>query len=124
MNILDEITKKLIEAKRLIVFGGAQTSGKNMLGKNFQLERIRQAAVKNNWEEVDHQVTNRMVSFCRGNGKKDRINIYYTTMTVGTVITHPKKGRTQLFRRNVSFKEIEQLFENPRNHTNKGYYQL
>jgi len=32
-------------------------------------------------------------------GDPARINIYITKMTVSTCINHPKKGRTQLFRK-------------------------
>lgn len=52
-----------------------------------------------------------------------RINIYYTKGTVGTALDHPTKGKTQLFRKNVTYKQLEKLFINPRQHTGKGYYQ-
>lgn len=51
-----------------------------------------------------------------------RINVYLTTRTVATCLNHPKKGKTQLFRRNVSEAQLKQLFNNPRSHTGKGYY--
>lgn len=53
----------------------------------------------------------------------EQINVYYTKMTVGTCVTHPIKGKTQLFRRNVTIKELEKIFANPRVHTGKGYYE-
>lgn len=61
-----------------------------------------------------------MLSFTKGNA---RINVYPTKMTVGTVISHPFKGRTQLHRKNVSEEELVKIFKNPRQHTGKGYYQ-
>ncbi len=67
-----------------------------------------------------HQPENVMISFFKG---ESRINIYYTTMTVATCINHPSKGKTQLFRRNVSSKQLIKIFENPRVHTYKGYYE-
>lgn len=49
-----------------------------------------------------------------------RINFYLSTGTVGSSLDHPKKGKTQLFRRKVT--EYSALFDNPRLHTGKGYY--
>ncbi len=51
-----------------------------------------------------------------------RINVYWGRMTVGTCLFHPKLGRTQLFRRNVTPEQLAKIFENPRTHTGKGYY--
>ena len=68
----------------------------------------------------DWQANTGTIIFTNGNVK---IVVYLTTMTVATCIKHPKKGKTQLFRRNVSFDELEKLFKNPRTHTGKGYYE-
>ena len=35
---------------------------------------------------------------------------------------HHKRGKTQLFRRKQSMKDLERIFKNIREHTNKGYY--
>lgn len=51
-----------------------------------------------------------------------QVNVYYSKMTVGTALHHPKRGATQLFRRCVSLNELERIFKNPRIHTGKGYY--
>ena len=56
--------------------------------------------------------------------KGTRINIWYAkngTFTVGTALEHPRQGKTQLFRRNVSPKLLERILDYPRVHTNKGY---
>jgi len=50
-----------------------------------------------------------------------RINVYYTTRTIGTALTHPSQGATQLFRRNCTTEELVNIFENPRVHTGRGY---
>ena len=71
------------------------------------------------WKEIDHQEKNRMVSFRRDG---TRINVYYSKMTVGTCLKHPTKGFTQLFRRNVTEKMLEKIFNYPRVHTDRGYY--
>lgn len=56
--------------------------------------------------------------------KKDNntITIWHSTMTVRTVINHPKQGKTQLFRKNCTINDIREIFKNPRVHTGKGYY--
>lgn len=51
-----------------------------------------------------------------------QVNIYYSTRTVGTALKHPIKGKTQLFRRHCSLGALEQILDNPRVHTGKGYY--
>lgn len=70
--------------------------------------------------QIDYQEKQGMVSYTSG---ACRINIYMSKMTVATCLDHPKKGKTQLFRRNVNFAELEKIFANPRVHTNKGYTQ-
>lgn len=69
---------------------------------------------------IDFQETIGMISFA----KKDvRINVYLSKMTVATCLTHPKRGATQLFRKNVDLKMMKEIFRNPRIHTGEGYYQ-
>lgn len=84
------------------------------------LAQSRGFAFELGWEEIDHQEKIKMVSFRK---KGTRINIYYGTGTVGTCLAHPKKGKTQLFRRHCSLYEIVEIFKNPRIHTKKGYRQ-
>ena len=50
-----------------------------------------------------------------------QINVYTTRMTVGTCLEHPKKGKTQMFRKNVSLELLDRIFKNPRVHTQAGY---
>ena len=85
-----------------------------------KLNDINKLAAKYAWRFVKWQEDIKMLSF-----KKDdeRINVYTTTMTVATCVHHPKKGKTQLFRRGVSLVELDKIFSNPRTHTEKGYYQ-
>ena len=49
-----------------------------------------------------------------------RLNFYLSTGTVGSCVDHPKKGKTQLFRKYLE--NPMSLFDNPRQHTGKGYY--
>ena len=51
-----------------------------------------------------------------------KIHVYLKTGTVATCLDHPSSGKTQLFRRNNSIRDIEDIFENPRQHTGRGYY--
>jgi hypothetical protein len=87
------------------------------------LSKIQSIAISNGWKVIDHQQNIGMISFHKVfNGDYARINIYYTKMTVATCINHPKKGKTQLFRKNVNLKLLDKIFKNPRQHTGMGYY--
>lgn len=50
------------------------------------------------------------------------INFYCTSFTITTELNHPKKGKTQLHRRNLTTMEVREIFKNPRKHTGQGYY--
>lgn len=56
------------------------------------------------------------------NSDVNNIIVYPTTKTVSTSLIHPKKGKTQLYRKKVDFVTLNKIFSNPRVHTNKGYY--
>jgi hypothetical protein len=84
-----------------------------------KIEVIRKLAENCDYKEIALQQNPPLISFSKGD---IRINVYHTTMSVGTCLKHPKKGKTQLFRKNVSMKQLEVLFKNPRVHTGKGYY--
>ncbi len=86
-------------------------------------EEIIELAENHGWQLIDHQTNIKMLSFYKLiSGSHSKINVYYSKMTVGTIISHPKKGRTQLFRRHITMSELDQLFIKPRKHTKKGYY--
>lgn len=84
------------------------------------INKIKKLAEENKWEFLCFQENIGMLSFWKN--QNDRINIYITTMTVGTCVKHPKKGKTQLFRKYVDMKQLNEIFKNPRKHTGKGYY--
>jgi len=74
------------------------------------------------WKLHDIQKNIGMISFVKIIGNDPaRINIYTTKMTVATCINHPRKGKTQLFRKKVSIELMAKIFENPRTHTHIGY---
>ena len=80
---------------------------------------VHQTAQSYGYKEVCHNEVSRMLSFQK---ESIRINVYYTTGTVGTCLNHPRSGKTQLFRRNVSKSSLQAIFANPRVHTGDGYY--
>lgn len=80
---------------------------------------IRKIARREGWEIIDDQTNIFMLGFVRG---IERINVYYSKMTVATCINHPTKGRTQLFRKGVNMDLLKKLFVDPRYHTDMGYY--
>lgn len=84
------------------------------------LSKIDNIALSLGWTIIDYQRKIEMASW-RKEGM--RINVYLTTMSVATCLNHPKKGKTQLFRRDVNLKTLEAIFKNPRQHTGKGYYE-
>lgn len=71
------------------------------------------------WKDPFHNQDSYLISMFKDGM---RINVYYTTMTVGTCLKHPVKGKTQLFRRGVTMSQLKKIFQNPRVHTYKGYY--
>ena len=83
----------------------------------------RKYAKKYGWEERQYNENNKVIAFHRKlSDTLIRINIFYTTMTVGTALNHKKMGKTQLFRKNVTKELLKELFQNPRTHTGGGYY--
>lgn len=86
---------------------------------DFRLREITRIAYLYEWKFARYQKDIEMLSFIR---EQARINIYLTTMTVATAIHHPFKGKTQLFRRDVSFGLLKAIMRYPRVHTKKGYY--
>ena len=85
----------------------------------MQISKIKTLASKYKWVEILPRKNPAMISFAREN---ERINVFHTTGTVATIINHPTGKRTQLFRRNIDFKELATIFDRPRTHTGKGYF--
>jgi hypothetical protein len=82
-------------------------------------ETIDEIAKKHDYNCISYQENIGMVSYSDGS---TRINVYMTKMTVATCLNHPTKGPTQLFRKNVDVKQLDEIFAYPRKHTGKGYY--
>lgn len=83
------------------------------------IETIDKIASDNYFNRIDYQENIGLISYSDGS---TRINVYLSKMTVSTCLNHPKKGKTQLFRKNVTKEMLSQIFEYPRKHTGKGYY--
>eukprot|EP00933_Yihiella_yeosuensis_P005859 TRINITY_DN110459_c0_g1_i1.p1 TRINITY_DN110459_c0_g1~~TRINITY_DN110459_c0_g1_i1.p1 ORF type:complete len:417 (-),score=56.68 TRINITY_DN110459_c0_g1_i1:67-1317(-) len=84
--------------------------------------RVRSTATRCGLQEVQFSTSSRVIAFKTWDGM--RINVYYTTGTVGTCLEHPRQGKTQLFRRNVDYNMLENIFRNPRIHTDLGYHEV
>lgn len=71
---------------------------------------IIRLALDNGWEVLDTSNSPGMISF-----KRDyyRMNVYFTTMTVGVQFKKPGKPAGQFFRKKVSKKQLKLLFVNP-----------
>lgn len=111
-----------------------KTTGEVLRGAGVEDKKAYAAAdlaVQHGWQLLDIQENIKMVRFMKaGNGDVTKINIYYggkggkrDLYTVATALNHPHKGKTQLFRKHITKRELEELLKNPRAHTRKGYYQ-
>jgi hypothetical protein len=89
---------------------------------SLDLSEVRRAAREERLGEVYHNEQSRVVSFVFAGEEAVRVNVYWTTGTVGTCLDHPRQGKTQLFRRNVSMQQLRQIFGHPRVHTGAGYH--
>lgn len=83
------------------------------------IDKMTLVGIENGWEFKKYDNNTGMISFIKVGG--ERVNIYLTTMTVVTAINHPKKGKNQLYRKNLSYNQVVEILKNPRTHTGKGY---
>lgn len=82
--------------------------------------KLRALAKEHGWDELDHQPEHYLLSFTKdkvGQVGKVRLNIWYSTGTVGTAMNHPKHGPTQLYRKHCDYDRIAKIMANPRVHT-------
>ncbi|CAD7926944.1 unnamed protein product [Amoebophrya sp. A120] len=87
----------------------------------LDLSKVRDIAREERATEVQYTPASRLVAFVT-RGYRSRVNVWYTTGTVGTYIDHPRQGRTQLFRRQVTLGVLREIFRDPRVHTGLGYH--
>ena len=102
---------------------GANAQVEHARALGFCVPDVRHLALRYDWVEVQHNESSRVIAFTKDcSGAPARISVYYTTGCVGSVIQHPKHvSRTQMFRRDCTLEELEEIFSNPRVHTGKGY---
>lgn len=88
-----------------------------------EVKKVEKIAKKFEWRSIESKDPY-MISFAKEVEEFTvRINVWFGRrgVTLGTYLKHPKQGRTQLFRRWCDDKTIEEVFNNPRVHTGKGY---
>ena len=88
----------------------------------LNLDEVRRIARNEGCALISYSKESRVISFRKGGSLIVRINVFWTTGTVGTCLDHPRQGKTQLFRRNVDLSTLREIFKNPREHTGSGYY--
>jgi hypothetical protein len=88
----------------------------------FDLDMVRELAYEHELEEIQFNPQSRVIGFL---GYTDdgvvRINVYYSTGTVGTALDHPVQGPTQLFRRRCTVGDLYSIMSDPRWHSGRGY---
>jgi hypothetical protein len=85
----------------------------------MDLSQLRITASCYGAEEIYFNDVSKIISF---QIEYARVNVYYSTATVGTCLDHPVTGKTQLFRRNQTISMMASIFEDPRVHTGVGYF--
>lgn len=123
--ILDKVQQNIMEIRTGLaivsdgcygVYEQSDSSSEDFSLNERDLDRL---ASMFGYEKLDTSSSNApMASYRRG---AVRLNFWLTTGTVGSYLEHPRKGKTQLFRREVDINEARDIFENPRIHTGKGY---
>lgn len=93
-----------------------------LTGLTDRIDHLVFAAETNGWHVVQVDLKTYMIGFKKDDKEYTRINVYVTKSTFVTQLKHPKKGKGQLFRRNVWEENYDKLFANPRAHTGRGYY--
>jgi hypothetical protein len=74
------------------------------------LDTACQMASRHGYDEIYFNKQSRIISFRK---EGTRINVYYTTGTVGICLEHPRNGKSQDFRRDQSPEDLEAIFRNP-----------
>ena len=82
---------------------------------------VQSLATELGWQQEASQDPS-LLRFTRAS-TQELVHVWFTTGTVGTYVTHPTQGKTQLFRREMTFGDLRRIFLNPRIHTGSGYHQ-
>jgi hypothetical protein len=103
----------------LLEHNNAQPTMSSSSTDAWSIDFVRGAAMASGVEEIMLNPQSRVISFRTPDNV--RINVYYTTRTIGTAMDHPAQGKTQLFRKNCTSQELADILANPRIHTGRGY---
>lgn len=76
-------------------------------------------SVKGNFDYLGYSDKQKKLTYWNG---KVFIDIFLKSSIVATILEHPKHGKTILYRKDVTLKQLAKIFKNPRQHTGKGYY--
>lgn len=91
----------------------------------FRLEpdEVAELAGEYGWTETAFEPSQGNLMFLEQSvgGERFMLHVWCSTGTVGSYLNHPRQGKTQLYRRNVSMHGLAEIFNNPRVHTNGGY---
>ena len=75
------------------------------------------------WEKIDGLPAQPPMASYRNEAGDIRLNFWLSTGTVGSYLEHPRQGKTQLFRRKIGMSMASSIFNDPRQHTGRGYHQ-
>lgn len=90
--------------------------------ETMELAKIREIAQRvADVEEVSCNEEEKTIYFLKTSSDTG-INVNFAAGIVDTIMYHPRSGKTQLFRRNLTYSDLEDILNNPRFHTNKGFY--
>lgn len=106
----------------MIVFKSPFDNMCKSCGYSITEKEIYSLAARYGWTEIVLPAANALGGMLSFHKNGARINVWMSKMTVSTAITHPIKGKTQLYRRHVRKEMLETIFVNPRQHTKIGYY--
>ena len=104
---------------------GSKSGSKSSVGMALSLDAVRKVAKNCFLREIYFNEKSMVVSFTSSLGDPGdflRVNVYWSTGTVGTCLSHPTQGPRQLFRRGVDLGLLRTLMLYPRTHTGTGYH--
>jgi hypothetical protein len=78
---------------------------------NEEVKQIRKIAKDCGFKEKNHIARQKIISFVNKNNTK--IDIYYSKMTIGLTFVHPREGKKQVFKKNISLNKLKKIFNNP-----------
>lgn len=86
----------------------------------FYKQEIKKIAYNTAWMTTYEKPSKGLIGFYNQE-HKCHLEVYVRTFRVNTCLRHPRSGYCTLFRRNVGFSDLKNIFLNPRTHTGKGF---